>query len=90
MTRLSVHITGVVQGVGYRYFVVRKARERNVTGWVKNRPDGSVDIEAVGERPQLEEFLRMVRIGPPAAHTAGVDARWHEDGPEYEDFDVQF
>jgi len=90
MNRLTVCISGVVQGVGYRYFVVRRARECNVTGWVKNRSDGSVQIEAVGQRGALEDFLSGIRIGPPAAHISGVDAQWAENGPEYETFDVKF
>lgn len=90
MARLNASVTGVVQDVGYRYFIVRRARERKLTGWVKNRADGTVVVEAVGERVVLEEFLNFVRIGPPAAHIAGVNTLWYKDGPKYEDFDVRF
>jgi acylphosphatase len=85
-----VNISGVVQGVGYRYYIIRKARERNLTGWVKNRANGSVQIEAVGQRPELEELLRLIRVGPAAAHVSGVNANWYEDNPKYEEFDVRF
>jgi acylphosphatase len=90
MNRLSVSLSGVIQDVGYRYFIVRRARERNVTGWVKNRADGTVEIDAVGEKAKLEELLRFIRVGPPAAHVAGVEARWFTDAPQYKEFDVKF
>lgn len=90
MTRLQIRITGVVQGVGYRYFVVSRARAAQVTGWVKNRADGTVEIEAVGERGALDGFLRYVRVGPPAAHVYGVETHWFDDDHRYESFDVRF
>jgi acylphosphatase len=90
LSRLSVRISGVVQGVGYRYFVARRARDHSLTGWVKNRADGSVEIEAVGPRGSLEQLLRYVRVGPPAAHVAGVNVQWFEDGPSYDGFEVRF
>lgn len=90
MPRLNVHIQGRVQGVGFRYFVMRKAQEQKLSGWVKNRADGTVDIEAVGPRSALEEFLSFVRVGPAAADVAQAEARWHDDEPQYKGFDVRF
>ncbi|MEW5702793.1 MAG: acylphosphatase [Candidatus Zixiibacteriota bacterium] len=90
MGRLSAQVHGMVQGVGYRYFVARRARENNLTGWVKNRSDGTVEIEAVGPRDTLEEFLSYVRVGPPAARVADVGVRWFDDEPRYEGFQVRF
>lgn len=90
MSRLNVRIEGRVQGVGYRYFVMRKAQEHKLGGWVKNRSDGTVEIEAVGARPILEEFLSYVRVGPAAAHVSNAHVAWHEDEPSYATFDVKF
>ena len=90
MSRLHLRLTGVVQGVGYRYHVAKRAHEFGLTGWVKNRADGSVEIEAVGERTMLQEFLSYVRIGPPGAHVAGVSVNWHNDSPDYTGFDIRF
>lgn len=90
MPRLSVRINGRVQGVGYRYFVQRKANEKSLTGWVKNRADGTVEIEAVGAQQALEEFLSYVRVGPPAANVASADVNWFDDEPQYKGFDVRF
>jgi acylphosphatase len=90
MPRLTVRIDGRVQGVGYRYFVQKRAQEHNLRGWVKNRSDGTVEIEAVGPRPSLEEFLHYVRVGPPAANVARADVCWADDEPAYNNFDVRF
>jgi acylphosphatase len=84
-------MTGVVQGVGYRYHIARRANESGVFGWVKNRSDGSVEIEAVGDRSALEEFLNYVRVGPPGARVEHVDVRWEDkNGTAYTAFDIRF
>ena len=90
MPRLWVRIDGRVQGVGYRYFVQRRAAQHAITGWVKNRADGSIEIEAVGKKPALEEFLSYVRVGPPAANVSHAVARWFDEEPVYKGFDVRF
>ena len=90
MSRLTVRVTGVVQGVGYRYHVARRAHEHGINGWVKNRADGSIEVEAVGPKHLLEDFLSYVRIGPAGAHVAGVDVHWTDDDPKYEGFDIRF
>ncbi|GAB4321950.1 MAG: acylphosphatase [Candidatus Zixiibacteriota bacterium] len=90
MTRLHIRLTGVVQGVGYRYHIARRATKDGIQGWVKNRADGSVEIEAVGERQALEEFLNYARVGPPGAHVEHVTVDWHDDTPEYSGFDIRF
>jgi acylphosphatase len=60
-------ISGRVQGVGFRYFVRQKAQELNISGWVKNTPDGKLEIEAEGENHNLEIFIDWMRIGPSRA-----------------------
>jgi acylphosphatase len=59
--------SGRVQGVGFRYFVQRKAVEIGLVGWVRNRPDGTVEAEAAGDPAQLEAFELALRAGPPLA-----------------------
>jgi acylphosphatase len=87
---MNVKVTGVVQGVGYRYHVARRALDNGIRGWVKNRADGSVEVEAVGPKPKLEDFLSFVRVGPAGAHVAGVNVKWSDDDPSYEGFDIRF
>lgn len=59
-----IHITGMVQGVGFRWSAAREACNRDITGYVKNMPDGSVFIEAEGTRDQLAGFAAWCRKGP--------------------------
>ena len=65
-------VVGRVQGVGFRWFVRQQARRWGVRGWVRNRPDGSVEISAVGPREALEGLMAGVRRGPPGAEVAEV------------------
>ena len=60
-------IVGRVQGVGFRYFAHHKAVEFNISGWVKNTPDGKVEIEATGEPENLNVFVDWMKIGPTRA-----------------------
>ena len=71
-------IHGDVQGVGFRWFVVDAARPLGLRGWVRNRPDGSVEVTAEGERPKLETLLSAARRGPRSAQVSMVDVEWGE------------
>jgi acylphosphatase len=62
--RRRIRTVGRVQGVGYRWFVMRKAKSLGLSGWVKNRFDGSVEIEVQGDSESLDLFELAVRDGP--------------------------
>jgi acylphosphatase len=64
MKLIKISIKGHVQGVGYRYFASRAAREYNVTGFVRNEYSGNVCIEACGSEESLDAFCSMLRSGP--------------------------
>jgi acylphosphatase len=66
-------ISGKVQGVGYRYFALRVARELKLAGWVKNLPDGRVEALASGPVARLKRFDAELRIGPPRAEVRAVE-----------------
>ncbi len=72
MTGIRIRITGVVQGVGFRWFVQRTAVTYDLTGWVRNDSDGSVVCEAFGDPGFLKEFLRNLRAGNAASSVSGV------------------
>jgi acylphosphatase len=78
MHRVHLVIRGRVQGVGFRYFVVRHARTLGLAGWVRNRADGAVEVDASGGRESLDELLAAVREGPTGANVTRVDAAWSE------------
>ncbi len=65
-------ITGRVQGVFYRGWAVETAERLNLTGWVRNRIDGSVEAVAIGEPHAVEAFIARCREGPPASHVDGI------------------
>src|SRR5213595_3888362 len=64
MERLHAVVRGDVQGVGFRYFVQRKAQQLGLRGWVRNNDDGTVELVAEGDRGKLEDLERAVRAGP--------------------------
>ena len=63
MIRKHVIVRGRVQGVGFRYFVYRLAEKYGLTGWVRNCPDGSVDMEVQGSLSSVEAFFQTVEAG---------------------------
>lgn len=67
MRRVHVLVTGDVQGVGYRYTMRMVARDAGVTGWVRNRRDGSVEAEVEGSPQQVDEVLAWMAEGPPGS-----------------------
>jgi len=67
MRRIHFKAEGIVQGVGYRYFARHTARRLNLTGWVANRPDGSVEGEAEGEDDAVEKFAENLKRRCPGA-----------------------
>jgi acylphosphatase len=88
MDRVRALVRGRVQGVGFRYFVVRQARGFGLNGWVRNRPDGAVEIEAEGARTALESLIQAVRTGPSGSRIAEVVEDWSEHSPAYRAFEV--
>jgi acylphosphatase len=65
-------VSGRVQEVGFRWFVLEAASVEGVAGWVRNRPDGTVEIVAEGEAEAVERFERAVRRGPGRARVDDV------------------
>ncbi len=73
MTRYKITVKGKVQGVFYRSSTQAKAKELNLSGWVRNEEDGTVTIEAEGEEQKLEKLLEWCRQGPGAAVVNDVE-----------------
>jgi len=84
----TVH--GRVQGVFFRAFVNRQARELGLLGYVRNLPDGTVGVRAEGERRQLEKLADYLKVGPRGASVKDVTFIWAEYTGNYTDFNVIF
>ncbi|NPA31554.1 MAG: acylphosphatase [Chloroflexi bacterium] len=89
MERLEARIEGRVQGVGFRHFVWQQARALGLTGWVRNRRDGSVEVVAEGPRERLDVLLAALYEGPPSAWVRSVEARWAPARGEFAEFTVR-
>ena len=81
--RLSIR--GRVQGVGFRYHMLREARSLGVSGWVRNRHDGSVEAVVHGARDAVERLVAWTRHGPPSAKV--TDLQVNEDSGEFTSFE---
>ena len=84
--RVNVIVRGLVQSVGFRMFVYREASMRGLTGWTRNLPDGTVEIEAQGNHGLVEELLRRVGIGPSRARVKSMSVRDAEFEPDEKEF----
>jgi len=76
--RLHVIVEGLVQGVGFRFFVFNHGCELNLNGWVRNRLNGSVEVLAEGPRADLEIFLDRIQQGPSHASVEKTQVEWLE------------
>jgi acylphosphatase len=82
---LHLRIFGRVQGVGFRYYTQREARRRSVSGWVRNRNDGSVEAVVQGAKESVDDLLVWIQRGPPNAKVTDVQV---SDGEgEYSSFE---
>ena len=83
-------VSGRVQGVGFRYFVARAARGLGLSGYVRNLPDGTVEVAAAGDRAALESMAALLEQGPPGAVVEAVNLDWSSPAEVGGSFDVRF
>jgi len=88
--RLTAIVTGLVQGVNFRWFTQRRASDLGLVGHVRNRSDGSVEFVAEGPRDALERLLDAVRIGPSSAVVENVQVHWDAPTGEFRRFEIHF
>jgi acylphosphatase len=87
---LSAVVSGRVQGVGFRYFVVGKARKLGLQGYVRNESSGDVKVVAQGTHSALEQFLVLLRQGPPAAQVHDMQITWRETTEHFSGFHMRW
>ena len=90
--RLFATIEGRVQGVGFRWFVIDVVRRKypDVVGWVKNLPDGRVEVVAEGPDKDVTALLNHLRTGPRNAHVVRVNTTWTDPRGGMLGFDVSY
>lgn len=81
-------VFGRVQGVGFRVFARQAALRHGITGWVKNLPNGRVEIFAEGEELALTEFLTDLYRGPVLSHVKDIDLTWERKDGQHESFEI--
>lgn len=87
--RLEAVIKGRVQGVSFRYYTLRRARELGLTGYVRNLWNGEVEVVAEGPRPDVDALLGFLRVGPRAAFVTKVEVRWPTPAGTFDRFEVR-
>lgn len=87
--RAEIIVNGLVQGVGFRYFVYRNAKALRLKGFTKNLFSGEVLTVVEGNRPIIEEFYNRIRIGPSHASVRKHNIIWQEPKNEFENFEIK-
>jgi acylphosphatase len=88
--QLHAIVRGQVQGVNFRSSTVAQARRLGLSGWVRNRPDGSVEVLAEGPRSGLDQLLSFLQHGPPGAMVSEVQPTWIPATLTYKLFEVRW
>ncbi len=87
--RIHLVVRGRVQGVYFCASAVREAKRLGLTGWVKDRADGAVEVVAEGEEDQVKDFLGWAQHGPATARVDKVDTRWRSYTGEFAGFEIE-
>ena len=90
LVRLHALVYGRVQGVNFRFYTQKEAAALQVTGWVANRPEGSVEVMAEGEEAALKKLLAFLNRGPSSARVERVETDWTEGTGEFDRFRVRY
>ena len=87
--RVHLRIDGRVQGIFFRASTVEQASQLGLKGWVRNCPDGSVEVVAEGMRKKIERLVSWCQHGPPGAHVYNVTLQWEDFQDEFQDFQIK-
>jgi acylphosphatase len=89
--QIGVHIIvqGLVQGVGFRYFVYSQAYRLGLAGWVRNLYTSEVELEVEGDRSLIEELIKELKVGPRSAHVKDMKIEWQEFENRFKGFEIR-
>lgn len=88
--RAEILVNGLVQGVGFRYFVVKHAARLKLNGFVQNLFTGEVLTVVEGDKIIIEELFKLIKLGPSHAHVKNARIEWSETKNEFDSFEVKF
>jgi acylphosphatase len=88
LSRAHITAHGIVQGVGFRFFINRKASSAGLKGWVKNA-DGFVEAVLEGDKEKVEKCLEACKQGPPFSKIKKLDVNWEDPTGEFDRFEVK-
>ncbi|AFN74996.1 acylphosphatase [Melioribacter roseus P3M-2] len=90
MKRAEIIVNGLVQGVGFRYYVLRHAQKLGLKGYVKNLFSGEVLTVVEGEEYKIEELFNLIKIGPPMSDVKNAFIKWFEPKNEFTKFEIRY
>ena len=90
LKRAKIIVNGLVQGVGYRYFVMRHAENLNLNGYTQNLFTGEVLTEVEGDAGLINEFIKQLKIGPSKSHVVNCAVEWLGYKNEFSRFEVRY
>lgn len=88
--RAEILVNGLVQGVGFRYFVVKHAARLKLHGYVQNLFTGEVHTVVEGDKINIEELFKLIKLGPSNAHVKNSRIEWFDFKNEFEKFEVKY
>lgn len=88
MPAFRLWVSGRVQGVGFRWFTRKAARDLGLSGRVRNLPDGRVEVEVAGDPQQLAAFRERLREGPPGSRVVRLDEQEMTAAPAWDGFEI--
>ena len=90
MPQAHIIVSGHVQGVFFRMTAQKEAIQRNLKGWVRNLPNGQVEIIASGNKTILDGFILWCHNGPPHSYVDNIQIEWMSNTKHYENFKIKY
>jgi acylphosphatase len=88
--RIRANVQGRVQGVSFRYYTQRQSNSLGLTGWVRNEPDGSVEVLAEGNKETLSRLIDFLQTGPRSANVRNIEVSWSTGEQQFNSFEIRW